>query len=58
MMSLVSEAQSKAERCDNSSNVLQQSLTELESQRDDARSLINETFQVRRYSAIVPPYSQ
>lgn len=47
MMSMVDEAQNKISQCEEVSSHLQQSLTELESQRDDAKSLINETFQVR-----------
>lgn len=39
-------AAQKVDLCEKSSCNLQQSLTELESQRDDAKSLINETFQV------------
>ena len=46
MKSLIAEAQQKIGQCDETSNNLQQSLTELESQRDDAKSLIKETFQV------------
>lgn len=46
MLSLVHQAQSKVAQCDETSNNLQHSLTELESQRDDAKSLIKETFQV------------
>lgn len=44
---MVDEAQNKISQCEEVSSHLQQSLTELESQRDDAKSLINETFQVR-----------
>lgn len=47
MLSMIGEAQSKVEKCENISNNLQHSLTELENQRDDAQSLIKETFQVR-----------
>lgn len=46
MKSLIAEAQQKIGQCEEKSNNLQQSLTELESQRDDAKSLIKETFQV------------
>lgn len=46
MTSVVEQAQLKIDLCDESSSKLQQSLTDLESQHDDAKSLINETFQV------------
>jgi len=36
----------KIKRCEAVSSNLQQSLGELENERDDAKSLINETFQV------------
>ncbi|XP_067948165.1 B-box type zinc finger protein ncl-1-like [Watersipora subatra] len=45
MKTLVEHSKVKVEQCDESSTKLQQSLTDLETQHDDAKSLIQETFQ-------------
>ncbi|KAJ8297904.1 hypothetical protein KUTeg_024435 [Tegillarca granosa] len=48
---LVTECKSKVSLCEESSNSLQNALTELQMQRDNAKGLINETFQ--SYKAIL-----
>lgn len=46
MASLVDHAEKKVDQCEESSNCLQHSLTDLENQRDDAKATIEEAFQV------------
>lgn len=49
MSSLVENAQKKVKEYEETSNNLQNALTELENQRYDAKSYIQETFQVNKY---------
>lgn len=45
LKTLISESKSKISSCEEATNTLMGSLTELASQRDNAKDLINETFQ-------------
>lgn len=43
---LMTESKAKVAYCEDASNTLQNALAELQAQNDNARGLINETFQV------------
>jgi hypothetical protein len=51
LKSIITESKSKIASCEEATGTLMSSLTELQSQRDNAKDLINETFQ--SYKAIL-----
>lgn len=55
LQALIAETKAKVQFCEEAQNTLQNALSELQAQHDNARGLINESFQVTYYACLSQP---